>query len=593
MKARKSLLYETFKSYMPLKKYFIENKKPLLVGLFCLLIVDFLQLLIPLVIKRTIDTLTFQTATSHILLKYGLVIIAISLVMAALRYVYRRLLFGHSRMVEEKLRNRLYNHIQKLSPSFYHRTKTGDIMARAINDINGVRMATGMGLVALTDGLVLGLTAVGFMMMIDFRLALISIIPAPIIIYMTRILTRRMSTQYEDVQKIFSNLTERAREAFAGIRVVKAYGRENWEYEKIEQEGKAYIRGNLRLAKTIGLFFPMMAIFTNLGLAIVIWLGGRQTILGQITTGDFVAFISYLNLLTWPLMAIGWVTNLIQRGSASMRRINRVLEEVPEINEPPHPQVVAPIRGEIRLEGVGFEYPGQRGLALSGLDLTIEKGQTISLVGRVGSGKSTLLQMVPRLFDPTEGRVLIDGVDVRLMPVKRLREAIGFVTQEAVIFSDTVRNNVTFGREGISPGEFENALSVAHIQDEVQALENGMHTILGERGITLSGGQRQRLTIARALISDPPILILDDAFSMVDTRTEEGILNRILEMRRGKTTLIVSHRVSTIRRANLIAVLDQGKLVEMGTHDKLLEQRKEYTKLYERQVLAQELEMEH
>ena len=276
-----------------------------------------------------------------------------------------------------------------------------------------------------------------------------------------------------------------------------------------------------------------------------------------------------------------------------MRRINRVLEEVPEINEPPHPRVVSPVRGEIRLEGVGFEYPGQRGPALSGLDLTIGEGQTISLVGRVGSGKSTLLQMLPRLFDPTEGRVLIDGVDVRMMPVKRLREAIGFVTQEAVIFSDTVRNNVTFGREGISTVEFENALSAAHIKDEVQAFENGMDTLLGERGITLSGGQRQRLTIARALISDPPILILDDAFSMVDTRTEEGILNHILEMRRGKTTLLVSHRVSTIRRADLIAVLDQGKLVEMGTHDRLLEQREEYTRLYERQLLAQELETEN
>ncbi len=569
----------------------MENKKPLLAGLLCLLLVDFLQLLIPLVIKKAIDTLTLQTATSHILLIYGSAIMAISLVMAAFRYVYRRLLFGHARIVEEKLRNRLYDHLQKLSPAFYLRTKTGDIMARAINDINGVRMATGMGLVALTDGLVLGLTAIGFMMAIDFRLALISVIPAPVIIYLTRILTRRMSAEYEDVQKTFSNLTERVREAFAGIRVVKSYCRESWEYDKIAQEGRKYIRGNMQLAKTVGLFFPMMAIFTNLGLAIVIWLGGRQTILGQITTGDFVAFISYLNLLTWPLMAIGWVTNLVQRGSASMRRINRILEEVPEIQEPSHPRDMAPIRGEIRFEGVGFKYPELGGRTLRGLDLTIERGQTISLVGRVGSGKSTLLQLIPRLFDPTEGRVLIDGEDARTLSVKGLREAIGFVTQESVIFSNTVRNNVTFGRKGVPPGVLENALAVAHLLEEVRALEEGMDTMLGERGITLSGGQRQRLSIARALITDPPILILDDAFSMVDTRTEEGILNRILDMRKGKTTLIVSHRVSTIRRANLIVVLDRGNLVEIGTHAKLLEQRGEYTKLYEMQVLAQELEL--
>lgn len=590
MGARKSFLKETFESYRPLKEYFFENRFILLAGLLCLLLVDFLQLLIPLVIKRVIDTLTFQTATSSMLLRYSLAIMAISFVMGVFRYVYRRLLFGHSRIVEEKLRNRLYHHLQKLSPSFYLRTKTGDIMARAINDINGVRMATGIGLVAFTDGLVLGVTAIGFMMFIDLRLTLISIIPAPIIIYLTRILTRRMSTQHENVQKTFAHLTESVREAFAGIRVVKSYCRESWESEKIALESRNYIRRNMELAKTVGLFFPMTAIFTNLGLAIVIWLGGRQTILGQISTGDFVAFISYLNLLTWPLMAIGWVTNLIQRGSASMRRINRILKEVPEIQDLSHPQDMAPIHGEIRFEGVAFEYPEKGALALSGLDLTVVEGQTISLVGRVGSGKSTLLQLIPRLFDPTEGRVLIDGVDVRNLSVNKLRDAIGFVTQETMIFSNTVRNNIVFGREGVAPGGFENVLSVAHLGEEVRALEHGADTMLGERGITLSGGQRQRLSIARALITDPPILILDDAFSMVDTRTEEGILNRILEMRKGKTTLIVSHRVSTIRRADLIIVLDQGKLVEVGSHDELFEQGREYSKLYERQVLAQELE---
>jgi len=436
----------------------------------------------------------------------------------------------------------------------------------------------------------LGLTAIGFMLVIDFRLTLIAIIPAPIIIARTRILTRRMSSQYETVQKVFSDLTERARESFAGIRIIKAYYREAWEAKRMERTGARYIRENMQLARTVGLFFPLMAIFTNLGLAVVIWLGGRQTILGQITTGDFVAFISYLNLLTWPLMAIGWVTNIVQRGSASMRRINRILDEVPEISGPVTSREVPPVLGEIRFDRVSMAYPGQGGAALQGVDLFIERGRTVCLVGKVGSGKSTLLQMIPRLFDVSSGRVLMDGTDVREIPLQRLREKIGFVTQEAVIFSDTIRNNVIFGREHISHRGMEAALAAAHMEEEVRHLAKGPDTVLGEKGITLSGGQRQRLTIARALILDPPILILDDAFSMVDTRTEEGILNRVLAMRRGKTTLMVSHRVSTIRRADLIVVMDRGEVVEMGTHDDLLKRGKAYARLYERQMLAEELE---
>ncbi len=582
---------ETFKNFLPLKQYFVQNRWPIALGLMCLLIVDFLQLLIPLVIKKAIDILTMKTATAQILIQQGMIILGLALMIAIFRYVWRYFLLGHSRKVEEALRNRIYGHLQTLSLSFYHKTKTGDLMARAINDINAIRMATGMGLVALTDGIVLGIAAIGFMLSINVRLTLIALIPAPIIIVLTRILTRRMSTGFENAQKTFADLTERAREVFAGIRVIKAYNRESWAHQNIEEEGQRYISVNMGLAKTLAFFFPMMVIFTNIGLAIVIWLGGRLTILGNITTGDFVAFISYLNLLTWPMMAMGWVTNLVQRGSASMRRINGILEELPEIRDSAQSIHIPQIRGKIEIKGLSFTHPGQSFYALKDIHLKIEAGDTIAVVGRVGAGKTTLLQTITRLLDAPAGTIFVDGWNVRQIPLQTLRKNIGFVTQEVFIFSDTIRNNILFGRTGVSQDHLETVLRAADIFEDIKNLEKGLDTFLGERGSTLSGGQRQRLTIARALILDPPILILDDALSMVDTRTEERILNQVLSLRRNKTNLIVSHRISTISRAERIAVLERGELVELGTHENLLKKGGIYTTLYEKQVIAEELEI--
>jgi ATP-binding cassette subfamily B multidrug efflux pump len=583
---------ESLKNFLPLKEYFVRNRWVLVAGLLSLLAVDFLQLLIPMVIKGAIDGLTLGKATSTVLLESGAIILAIAFAMASLRYVWRHCLFGLSRKIEEGIRNRLYEHLQALPVSFYHRTKTGDLMARAINDINAIRMATGMGLVALTDGLVLGVSAIGFMLYIDPSLTLISILPAPILIFFTRILTRRMSSGYERVQATFSDLTERAREAFAGVRVVKAYSRESWTYGKLRKEGETYIRENMHLAKTIAFFSALMMIFTNLGLAIVIWFGGRLTILGQITTGDFVAFISYLNLLMWPMMAIGWVANMIQRGSASMRRLNRVFNEVPEIKDVgPNRELVA-LKGRIEFRGTSITFPGGGRSAVKAVHLTIAAGQTVALVGKVGCGKSTLLQVIPRLFNVPRGTVVIDGMDIQDIPLKSLRQSIGFVTQEVIIFSDTIRNNVLFGREGVSEEALVKALKTAEIYEEIMELDKGLDSLLGERGITLSGGQRQRLSIARAILTEPSILIMDDALSMVDTRTEERILNQILESRKGKTNLIVSHRISTISRAEVIVVLVDGELAEMGEHQTLLQKGKEYARLYERQRLEQELEVQ-
>ena len=586
-------LYHPFsnllKTFRPLKQYFIKNRWLLIFGLISLLLVDALQLMIPLVIKRAIDLLTMNTATRPTLFQLGLIILGLAFLMAGFRYLWRYFILGHSRKVEEGLRNQLYRHLQTLSITFYKKTKTGDIMARAINDINAIRMATGIGIVALIDGSILGLAAIGFMISINLKLTIFSLIPAPVVVILTRILTQRMAVGFENVQKTFSDITEQVRETFSGIRIIKAYNREPWEYRKVKKVGSKYVYENLQLAKTLALFLPLMAILTNLGLAIVIFLGGRLTIIGQITTGDFVAFISYLNLLTWPMMAMGWVTNLIQRASASMRRINRILDEVPEVKDMPYLLHLNKVRGEIEIKSLTFRYSENTEDVLKEVHLKINAGETVAIVGRLGSGKSTLLHTIPRLFKISAGTIFLDGHDILQIPLKVLRANISFVTQEVFIFSDTIRNNVIFGRDDISDEELQKALRTADIHKYIKTLNHGLDTMLGERGVTLSGGQKQRLTIARAIISNPPILILDNALSMLDTMTEEKVLNRIMESRRDKTNILVSHRVTTLIKADHIFLFEKGKLPEQGNHKELLEKGGLYAGLYEKQIMTEEI----
>ena len=582
-------LVRTAKDFLPLKEYFFDNRYRLITGIICLLAVDFLQLLIPIVLKTVVDHLTYKSATTGFLIKCSGEILLISLSIAILRYVWRLNVIGFSRKVEERLRNRLFSHLQTLSMSFFHKTKTGDIMARSINDINAVRMATGMGLVSLIDALTMGVAAICFMIYISPSLAVLSLIPAPFIIIMARIYTKKMSSGYDIVQKTFSDLTESAREAFTGIRVVKSFVREKWAIEKVRKEGFNYVSENIKLARTLALFFPVMTIFTNMGLGIVIFFGGRLTILGSITTGDFVAFIGYLNLLTWPMMAMGWVTNLFQRGAASMRRLSRILDEIPEIRSPAKAVNFKREKGSIIVNDVTFIYPDKTAPALKDVNLVINGGQTVSLVGRVGSGKSTLLHMIPRLIDPGSGSISIDGTDIRDISLRSLRESIGFITQEPVIFSDTILNNIILGRENITYEEIERAMRCARLYDDVVELDMGMDTVLGEKGVTLSGGQKQRLTIARAMVLDPPILILDDSLSMIDTRTEEEILNEIINLRKDRTNIIVSHRLSTISRADFVVVMKDGEIIETGDHKTLLNNRDEFSRLYEKQIMSHDL----
>jgi len=591
MRISRPHLSGTVRAFRPLLPTFRAHAPRLAIGFLFLLAVDLLLLQIPLVIRSAVDALTTLQATPILLLQHASIILGLAAAIACFRFVWRYALLGHSRILEESLRNRLYTHLQALSPSFYHRTRTGDVMARSVNDMNAVRMAMGMGVVALADALVLGTATIGFMLHLSPRLTVIALIPMPLIVVFSRRMTRRMSSGYEQVQQGFSSLTERIREGFSGIRIIKSYAREPWLLQRVQEEGERYVAKNLHLARTLALFLPLMMVFTNLGIGVVVWFGGRLTILDRISTGDFVAFTTYLNLMAWPLMALGWVTNLMQRGSASMRRINGILEEAPDIVSPIHP--VRPpdgTWGTLGVDGLRVKYPGQEGDVLRGIRFNIAQGETAALVGRVGSGKTTLLLCFPRMIPIPPNTVFLNGVDVTQYGLEDLRRAVGFVPQETVLFSDTVRNNLLLGRNDIPDETLIHALETAQLYEELRTMNGGLDAWVGERGLSLSGGQRQRLTLARALLSNPPVLILDDALSMVDTRTEERILNRVLSQRAGKTHLFVSNRLTTIRRADRILVLEQGRLVEEGTHDALMARGGEYTTLYNRQRMERELE---
>jgi len=574
----------------PLFLFFRQNFLAVASGLTCLILVDLLLLYVPRIIKRAVDSLTYGTASGKTLLMNGLAIAGIALIVVVFRFLWRVLILGHARIVERELRDRLFSHLIMLSLPYFQRTKTGDLMAHAINDIEAVRMACGLGVVAFTDGLVLGLAAIGFMLAINIKLTIISLLPTPILVILGRRLSAQMHRQFRTVQKIFSDLTETVRESFAGIRVLKAYNREKWEYQRLKSVGEQYISNNMKLARTTGLFFPLMMLFTNLSLAVVIWLGGGLTIVGTITTGDFVAFMSYLNLLAWPMMAMGWVITLIQRGSASMGRINKILGERPEVHD--YPQAVQGFKpqGRIEIRNLTFSYSNQQRPALNNVSLTVQQRQTVALVGKTGSGKTTLLELLPRLIEPPSDTIFLDGIEIRRFPLGSLRKTVGFVTQESFLFSETIRQNLTLGASDYSEEDLLRVLEAAELATEVASFPKGLGTLLGERGLTLSGGQRQRLTIARALLINPPILVLDDALASVDTRTEEKILNNLFELRPDKVNLIVSHRLSTIRRAHVIYVFKDGNLVEQGTHESLMDLDSEYARLYRRQLMAEQLE---
>jgi ATP-binding cassette subfamily B protein len=581
------------KSFKTLKNDFIANRLQILIGLVALLIVDVLQLFIPRVIKYVIDDLTLGIISPSRLLLYGLEVLILALGIGSFRYIWRYFLLGTARRIEKALRNRLFIHLQTLSSSYFSHTKVGDLMAHATNDIDAVRMSLSLGVVFLMDTIILGVLTIFFMIFIHPKLTLFAILPMPLITLITLLFSRSIHHRFEILQKTFASLTERVREAIAGIRVIKAYVLEERETEKLSHLSQDYIQKNLNVTKVWGMFFPVILFFSNLSMAIVLYLGGKLTIFQSISTGDFVAFMSYLGLLAWPMMALGWAINVIQRGSASMDRLNRIFEETPEISDSSDVIRLGPLKGRIEMRGLTFS-PGNGGNPLlQDIHLTVEEGERMVVVGRTGSGKTILCNLVARILEPRQGYLFFDGIEIHEIPLEVLRKSVGYVPQDTFLFLDTIRENIAFGKLDATDKEIEEAARLAQIYDEIMEFPEGTNTVIGEKGITLSGGQRQRIAIARAILMNPPIFILDDALSSVDIQTEERILEGLEKFLQGKTSILITHRIAPLRRADRIIVLEQGRVAEMGDHNTLLSKGGIYTDLYWQRQLEEELEKEN
>jgi len=548
------------------------------------------QLASPWIFKLAVDDLKRGVNQSALAVFAGLLIL-MAVAGGIARYIMRRRMIGVSREIEYELRRDFFRHLTNLSFSYYNRTSTGDLMARATNDLNAVRMVVGPGIMYSANTVITLAAALTLMLILSWPLTCIALLPMPLIsIFMYRY-GRIIHRRFENVQARFSDLNTRAQEVLSGIRVVKSYVQEPAVSREFETDNHAYLEANMSLVRVNGLFHPTIGFLAGLGTMLVLGFGGWLVIQDRITLGTFVAFNAYLTMLIWPMIALGWVVAIFQRGAASMKRINEVMGEEPEIVAPPAPAAAPPGPGRLVFEDVHFAYATRPDIpVLSGIDLAVEPGETVAVVGRTGSGKTTLINLIPRVFDPTRGRVLLDGRDLREIPIADLRRAVGCVPQETFLFSRTVSGNIALGRPGAEEEEIRRVAELAHLAGDVEEFPDRYETMVGERGVTLSGGQKQRTAIARALLRDPTILVLDDALSSVDTRTEEAILTGLRGFMRDRTTVLVAHRVSTIQLADRIVVLDGGRIVEEGNHRELLAEGGIYAEIVRMQQLEEELE---
>ncbi len=570
-----------------LKAYLLRHKRNLILAVFFSLGTNLLALLIPYVLRYTIDDLK-TLMNKETLLLYALLIVSISIMAGFFRFLMTRRLMGVAFQIEYELRNDLFSHLQKLSLSYFHKTKTGDIMARATNDLKAVRMLVGPGIRNLLNTIIMGSAAIILMLIIDYKLTLYSLIPLPVLTIAVTIFSSRIFYRFQKVQEQFSSISVGVQENLTGIRVVKAYVQEGNEKRKFKQLNQDYMDKNISLVKIWGLFFPFIMLIAGIGMVIVLWLGGRLVMAGKISLGQFVQFNGYLMMLTWPMMALGWAINLVQRGSASMGRLIEILDQAPEIKDSEYLEDIRTLEGEIEFKNVSFAY--DKKAILKNIDLKIPKGITIGIIGPTGSGKSTLVNLIPRLLEVREGSLTIDGMEIKSIPLKILRKNIGYVPQETFLFSESLKENIIYGLEGFDEAKLRRAVSISALSDEIERFSQRYETPVGERGVTLSGGQKQRTALSRAIIREPKILILDDAFSSVDVHTEEKILKQLRKFRKRRTCILVSHRTSTIEDADWIVVLKDGRIVEQGTHEELVARSGIYTDIWLQQQLREELE---
>ena len=575
---------------LPLRRlgpYFVRYRGPLVAGIASVFGAALVGLAAPLLIGGAVDSLR-EGPEADTLLRYGGLLVAVTLIQGLLSFAQRRLLVAMSRDIEFDLRDDYFGHLQTLPPSFFRDNYTGDLMARATNDLQAVRMICGPAIMYSTNTLFTAVGALFFMARIHVGLSLVSLCALPLVVFVMRVFGQRIHALFQKVQSRFSDLSTRVQENLSGARVVRAYAVEEEERRRFEALNRGYVERNRLLVRWSAAFHPLLQALIGLGFVAVLWYGGSLVASGGITVGELVAFNFFLGKLIWPMIAIGWVINLVQRGLASLGRILEILDTEPEIRDAPDAVALAELRGAVHFQGLDFAYLREEPV-LREIDLEVPAGSTLAVVGRTGAGKSTLLSLVPRLIEPPPGTLTVDGIDVGRVTLAVLRGAIGFVPQESMLFSLTVAENIAFGRPGASRDEVLEAARVAGLEEDLELLPQGLDTLVGERGVTLSGGQRQRVALARAVLRRPRLLLLDDCLSAVDTRTEELILSNLAGVFEGRTVFLVAHRVSTVRQADQIVVLDGGRIVERGSHGELLAAGGAYAELARLQQLEEEL----
>ncbi len=553
----------------------------LLWGGLALLVVDAAQLVSPLIIRTAVDDLVLGEGDQ--LLRYATYLGLLAVVATVFRFVWRFFLFGAGRRIERDIRNRLYAHLERLSPAYYAQHTTGDLMAHATNDLEAVRQACALGVLLAADSVLMMAFTLAAMMAISPRLTLYAFIPMPIITVVVLGFGRVIHRRFKRVQEVFATLTERTREALSGVRLLRAFAREpgmNAAYAEVNQDN---LEANLRLVKLWGVFRPLIQLLSGAGTALLLWFGGRSVLAGTISLGSMVAFVSYLAMLVWPMMALGWIVNILQRGSASMNRLDKIFAEKPDIISPERPTRLPRVK-DLEIRRLTFAYPDDLSTsALKEVDIKVPEGSTLGVIGLTGSGKSTLVKLIPRLYDPPPGTVLVGGVDVRHLKLKDLRSTVGVVPQDVFLFSTSVRENIAFGKPEATEEEVLWAARMAGLAEEVGTFPEGLDTVVGERGLSVSGGQRQRIGLARTLLLNTPIIILDDVLSSVDAKVEEEILGNLRSVLQRRTAIVVAHRISAVRNADWIVVLDGAQVVEEGDHNHLVSQGGLYARLNEYQ----------